>query len=110
MNLRLFSMALLVSALPQLALAGHEVSFNSGDFLAAEKVSRDGQTVVSVKLSKSGKAKIKKLKPEQKVHTEVAGVERDLVMRTPIVGDKAQLGPYSELEAQKIIQEINKPN
>jgi hypothetical protein len=61
MNLRHFSIALLISALPAMGLDGAGVSLNKGDFLAAETVSRDGETLVRVKLSKSGKAKIKKL-------------------------------------------------
>jgi hypothetical protein len=61
MNLRLFTIALLISALPAISSADPAVSLNKGDFIAAEKVTRDGETIVSVRLSKSGKAKIKKL-------------------------------------------------
>ena len=60
MNIRLFSIALLVSALPLFA-ESPAISLNEGDFLSAEQVSHDGETVVRVKLSKSGKAKFKKL-------------------------------------------------
>lgn len=62
MNLRLFSIALLVSAFPIFAQAESAgISLNKGDFLSAEKITNDGESVVSVKLSKSGKAKLKKL-------------------------------------------------
>ncbi len=62
MNLRLFSVALLVSALPFLAHAeASGLKLNQGDFVSAERVSENGETVLSVKLSKSGKAKFKKL-------------------------------------------------
>lgn len=62
MNLRLFSIALLISALPMYAAAETaEVSFDKGDFISAERLSQDGETIVRVKLSKSGKAKVKKL-------------------------------------------------
>ncbi|MCB0412838.1 MAG: hypothetical protein KDD50_00795, partial [Bdellovibrionales bacterium] len=61
MNLRQFSIALLISALPLVSSAGSAVSFNAGDFLSAKPVSRDGKTILKVKLSKSGKAKMRKL-------------------------------------------------
>jgi signal peptidase I len=62
MNLRQFSMALMISALPLVVSAGSStISLNKGDFVSAEKISRNGETLVSVKLSKSGKAKFKKL-------------------------------------------------
>ncbi len=61
MNLRQFSIAFLISALPLAALADSTISLNRGDFIAAERISKDGETIVSVKLSKSGKAKFKKL-------------------------------------------------
>jgi len=55
-------MALLVSAIPLFAQAeAHGISLNKGDFVAAEKMAHDGSTIVSVKLSKSGRAKFKKL-------------------------------------------------
>ena len=62
MNIRMFSLALLISALPQVSLARTaRVSLNHNDFLAAERTGPDGETVLDVKLSKSGKAKLKKL-------------------------------------------------
>jgi hypothetical protein len=62
MNIRLFSIALLVSGLPLFTFAeGTEISLNRGDFVAAERLSQNGETPMRVKLSKSGKAKFKKL-------------------------------------------------
>jgi hypothetical protein len=62
MNLRLYSIALLISAFPQLVSAqASQVKFNAGDFKAIERLAPDGRTLVQVKLSKSGKAKLKKL-------------------------------------------------
>ncbi len=61
MNLRLYSIALLISALPTLAFAGTQTVLNEGDFVAAERRTPEGQTVLKLKLSKSGKAKLKKL-------------------------------------------------
>ena len=111
MNIRLFSVALLVSALPLLTFAeGSTISLNRGDFTAAEKVSRNGETLVSVKLSKSGKAKFKKLNEGsvgKDVHAEIAGVSSDFKVREPIKGDALQMGPYAPDEAAKVISEIN---
>lgn len=62
MNLRMYSIALLVSAIPLFAHAeAHGISLNKEDFVAAEKMAHDGSTIVNVKLSKSGRAKFKKL-------------------------------------------------
>jgi hypothetical protein len=60
------------------------ISFNKGDFVAAETVSKEGETIVSAKLSKSGKAKIKKLNKQavnQQVHADVAGVTSNFNLR-----------------------------
>jgi hypothetical protein len=55
-------MAVLISAVPYFAQAEESgIKLNKGDFVSAERVSQDGETVLSVKLSKSGKAKLKKL-------------------------------------------------
>jgi hypothetical protein len=65
MNLRLFSMAVLVSALPMISQAqASRLSLNHGDFVAAGVAVQEGEAVVKVKLSKSGKAKLKKLNAE----------------------------------------------
>lgn len=58
MNLRLFSIALLISALPTSMAAGS--ALKPVDFVASERISAEGERVLSVKLSKSGKAKLKK--------------------------------------------------
>jgi len=107
MNIRLFTLALLTSTLPSLASAA---SFNKGDFIAAEKLTPHGETVVSLKLSKSGKAKLKKLNAEsvgQPVHSEIGGVATDFVLKVPIEGDQLQVGPYSESDADHVVAEIN---
>lgn len=67
MNLRIFSMAILASALPYSARAN--TPFQPGDFVSGERISL-GEKVVKVKLSKSGKAKLRRLQrgprePEQ---------------------------------------------
>lgn len=111
MNLRLYSIALLISALPHLTFADSAVSLTKEDFIAAERVTPDGDTVVKVKLSKSGKAKIKKLNHEslnKGVHSEVAGVSSDFKLKEPIQGDGLQMGPYSSVEADRVVAEINK--
>lgn len=111
MNIRSFSIAVLVSALPLLAFAeGSVIALNRGDFIAAERLSRNGETLVSVKLSKSGKAKFKRLNEsavDKDVHAEIAGVSSNFKLREPIHGDVLQMGPYSPVEASKVIAEIN---
>lgn len=108
MNIRQFSLAILVSALP--VFAQSTLSLNSGDFLSAEKVTKEGETLLKVKLSKSGKAKIRKLNKEyvnRSVHIELPGVSSDLKFRGPIKGDSMEMGPYSQQEAQNIVLELN---
>lgn len=110
MNLRQFSIAVLISAVPHLASADPAISLNKGDFIAAERISHDGETVVSVKLSKSGKAKLKKLSASSvgtEVHSEIAGVSTDFKLKEPIKGDGLEMGPYSTENAQKVVEEIN---
>lgn len=112
MNIRLFSIALLVSALPLLASAElPAVSLNKGDFLSAERISRDRGTFVNVKLSKSGKAKFKKLNRNsinKEVHSEIAGVLSDFTLKEPIKGDRLEMGPYFSDDAEKVVDEVNK--
>jgi hypothetical protein len=75
MNHRLFSIAILSSALP--IIAGAQIFLNKGDFVASERIRRDGTTSVSVRLSKSGKAKLKKLNQKshsREEHVEVNGI------------------------------------
>ena len=111
MNLRQFSIALLISALPAFALADALVSFNKGDFVSANSTLRNGETILSVKLSKSGKAKVKKLNQNsvgKNIHAEIAGVTSDFKLKEPIKGDSLEMGPYSTEDAQKIVTEINK--
>jgi hypothetical protein len=113
-NLSQYSIAFLISALPTLALADASISLNKGDFIAAEKLSSNGETVVRLKLSKSGKAKFKKLNQhavnsatdQPDVHSEIAGVKADFKLREPIKGDDLQMGPYSNAAAEKVVSEI----
>lgn len=87
MNLRLFSIALLISALPNLAFTDSLISLNKGDFIAAERLSRTGETIISVKLSKSGKAKFRKLNEssvDKEVQSEIAGISSKFKLREPI--------------------------
>jgi hypothetical protein len=110
MNIRLFTIALLISALPSVSFGKSVISLNKGDFIAAEKISRNGETILSVKLSKSGKAKFRKLNNQaanKEVHSEIAGVVSDFRLRAPIKGGSLEMGPYSIEDAQKITNDIN---
>lgn len=62
MNLRLFSISFLISALPIVVPAEIGITLNNGDFRAAEKITQEGDQIINVKLSKSGKAKLRRLK------------------------------------------------
>lgn len=65
MNLRLFSLALMISALPtQPAQAS---VLNHADYKAIENVSDTGEVFVRLKLSKSGKAKLRRLKNQSAI-------------------------------------------
>jgi|GEM_PF-7068379 len=64
MNLRQFTLAMLISALP-LGASSTNISLNAGDSVAGRGISQEGE--VRVKLSKSGKAKLKKLRKESPV-------------------------------------------
>lgn len=111
MNLRLFSATLLISALPLTASARSALELRPGDFVAAKKVSKDGEAIVRVKLSKSGKAKIKKLNQSavgQEIHSEIAGVSTNFKLREPIRGNDLEFGPYAEEDAERVVAEINR--
>jgi hypothetical protein len=104
-------MALLMSVLPALANADSKISLTKEDFVAAQKISREGENIISVKLSKSGRAKMKKLNlvpGAPNVHSNIGGVKADMKLKEPIKGDSLEMGPYSTSEAEKIVYEINK--
>lgn len=61
MNIRHFSMALLISALPVSVSANQARQFNEGDFKVIEKTSDGAEPELKIKLSKSGKAKLKRI-------------------------------------------------
>ena len=110
MNKRLYSIALLVSAIPLISSARSNIKFDKGDFIAAEKITKDGESVVSFKLSKSGKAKIKILNEQvdpKEIYSDIGGVSSNLRVREKIIGDDIEMGPYSSEDAQKVISEIN---
>jgi hypothetical protein len=107
MNTRVFSLALMLS-LPLIARA--DVTLEKGDFTRATKISKDGETVVSAKLSKSGKSKLRKLNAAsvgRNVHAEIGGVTSDFRLREPIKGDGIEMGPYPAADAAKVINSIN---
>jgi hypothetical protein len=105
MNIRLFSIALMASAIPLTVSAGaRKITLNKGDFVSAERVQRSGELLVSVKLSKSGKAKLKKLNESsvgELVHSEIGGVSSDFLLREKIRGSGLEMGPYSPGNADK---------
>ena len=113
MSPKLFSIALLASLLPGAVQAGTQrISLDRGDFLSASRVSRHGETVLRVKLSKSGKAKLRRLNQEavgEKVHAEIAGVATDFRLREPITGPSLEMGPYTEEDAARVLSVFHQP-
>jgi hypothetical protein len=111
MNLRTFTIAMLISAMPVTVLGdGKEISLAKEDFISATQVTQDGETIVSAKLSKSGKAKLRKinkLSADQTISADIGGVQSDFKVRAPLQGEGIQFGPYPESDAQKVIQAIN---
>jgi hypothetical protein len=110
MNLRIYTIALLASAIPLFATAQTAISLNPGDFVAAKRIAKNGEEVVSVKLSKSGKAKFRKLNHgsvNKAVHAEIGGVTSDFTLREPIHEDRLEMGPYSMKDAEKVVTAIN---
>lgn len=107
MNIKQFSLAILISALPLSAIGQTEVQFQEQDFKAAERVSDSGETVLKVKLSKSGKAKLKKLKQGDLLQTHLAGEMRSFELKAALEGESVEIGPYSEGEAKQAVLEIN---
>jgi hypothetical protein len=103
MNLKQFSIALLISALPLSVMGQARVQFQHQDFKAAERVNEEGQTVLKVKLSKSGKAKLKRLKQNDVMETELAGARKDFVIKAPIQGESVEIGPFTQKEAVKVL-------
>ncbi len=109
MNIRQYSIALLISALPIIAFGHPSIQFNEGDFKSGKQVTRNGQTVLNLKLSKSGKAKIKKLNKmyeEEEVQTNLAGIESNFQLKAPIKGDGLELGPFSTNDAKQILEKF----
>jgi hypothetical protein len=109
MDKKTFSALLLLSALPLLAYGGG-LSLDRADFTSAKTVQREGRTLVRVKLSKAGKAKLRKLNKNavgEPVHAEIAGVATDFRLREPIRGEGLEMGPYEGGDAAKVVSAIN---
>lgn len=109
MNKRMFAMAALLSAMPLLAQA-ENLSLAPGDFLSAEKLTEDGNVVLSVKLSKSGKAKIRELNRTsvgQMVHVELGDLERDIRLVEPIEGDQLKISFKTPQNAERVVARFN---
>lgn len=107
MNKRLFSIALMVSAIPMIVFAdGRTISLNKEDFTAAERVSPTGETLVKLKLSKSGKAKINRASKDDDVKLVFGEHVSHIKLKTKISGDDIQAGPFSSDEAQDLVHQV----
>ena len=113
MDLRLLTIALVFSFLPfNISFAQDKAqSFRRGDFVHAEETTKDGKSLIQFDLSQTGKEKVKELNKTEvnkKVALNINGKVYDFTLRQPIVGDKLQAGPFDDLDAKKIIREVNK--
>ncbi|MBS1958456.1 MAG: hypothetical protein JST80_03200 [Bdellovibrionales bacterium] len=112
MNIRSFTVAVLLSAVPMSVRAGtRQISLTQGDFVSARAVSRNGNTLIRAKLSKSGRAKFKKLNQDsvnQPVHAKIGGVTSDFTMKSQIQGNGLEMGPFSDDDAQILVDAINR--
>ena len=106
MNIKQFSLALLASALPLSAIGQSHVKFSQQDFKAAESVDQNGQTVLKVKLSKSGKAKLKKLQKDDVFLTDLGGVDKSFEVKAPLKHEQLQIGPYTKSEAKRAVESL----
>ncbi len=100
MNFRLYSIAFLFSVLPIISSATNELKFNRGDFVGTERKTSDGDTVLKVRLSKSGKAKIKKLNKEEvfkKIDLKVDGGSSALQIKELFSGSEIEVGTRSNI-------------
>ena len=86
MNLRQYSIALLISALPITALAHSQgISLGPGDFVMTDKLLKNGESInedfkpSDFKLSKSGRSKIKKLQTQ--LPSNAVGVDGDFIAK-----------------------------
>ncbi len=106
MNLLRHSFAFLTVVLVSAATGALEKS----DFASAKEVIRKGETLVEVTLSESGLKKIaefNKAAVGKKIPIHVSGEEFQFVLRVPIIGKQMEMGPFSELQAQRIVTAIN---
>lgn len=72
MNKTFFTLAVLVSAVPNLAMANERgIAFGRSDFLSAKPMERGGEIFANIKLSKSGKAKLRRLGIDEKDLTRI---------------------------------------
>jgi preprotein translocase subunit SecD len=111
MNIRNYSIALLISALPVSINASQLTEFNHSDFKAVERTHPDGETTLKIKLSKSGKAKVKKYNADhvgEKVKFQFSSTTSELTLREPIRGDSIEIGPFSEDTASAIETDFSK--
>lgn len=112
MNKRLFSIVLLISALPLFVMAdGTSVTLNSGDFVSAERTTPVGDTLLKLKLSKSGKAKLRKISKSSgdgEVNVALGDLRSQLKLKGVILDEDIQIGPYNSTEATQVMADVNK--
>jgi hypothetical protein len=109
-NLLYFLGTSLVFSVASTALAGEPGKIGVLDFSSAKRLDRQPSVLVSAALSKAGLQKFRELNRTmigKDVAIEIAGVSSKFKLRESIRGDSLEMGPYSENEAQKVIEAIN---
>ncbi len=107
MRTLLTSLVLLLSIT---TFAAENLKLGSGDFSSAKRLERSASILVSARLSKTGLAKFRELNRTMigsKIAIEIAGIASNFILREAIRGESLEMGPYSEPEAQKVIEAIN---
>lgn len=108
MNLRWILIALIFSALPFIhARAESDTSLDKSDFVRAEIVMRNGQTLIDFQLSRLGQAKVHELnqtKLDHPIRLTLAGKAYRFVLRQAILADRLEAGPFAQAEAREILR------
>ncbi|MGZ3768554.1 MAG: hypothetical protein ACXVCP_02320 [Bdellovibrio sp.] len=93
-----------------LAVSAAQISFNRSDFVSAKGNRHHGEILILAQLSDTGYSKVRefnKTEVGKAIEIKVAGETHTLLLREPIKGSKLEFGPFPEVTAKKIIDDIN---
>jgi hypothetical protein len=101
---------LLLAAISVFSAVATNLALSKTDFVSAEEVHVGSKLLVRGTLSPEGMSKFKVLNANQvgkELDLELAGLKIHRTLRVPITGNQLEIGPFSEIEARKIVAEIN---